>query len=144
LVKDLKCYNKYAFSVLDLLTSSRENGNYKTLAAWSEEVTSDQIVKKIYPLEGDYQYVILLSTEQGVDGTAIEIRNSRGEKLEYVYSVNDLDRNQITYFYTPPINDKYRLNFRVVNGHKKVTCMYMAILKGDEEFEYNIYPALNF
>jgi len=133
LVKDLKCYDETAFNAIDMLISSRSAGEYDPVAEWSEKVSSDKIVQKVFPLEGGIQYVIVLTTEENVDGTAIEIRNSLGEKLEYVSEVNDLDRNEINFFYTPPYDDKYRISFRVVNSHKPLTCMYMGIFEGEPD-----------
>ena len=133
LVKDLNCFDKAAFNALDLLISSRSIGEYVPVAEWSEKVNSKTIVKKIFPLEGGVQYVIVLTTEEGVDGTAIEIRNSLREKLEYTSKLNDLDRNQINFFYTPPYDDRYEISFRVVNSHKPATCMFMAIFEGDPD-----------
>jgi len=133
LTKDLKCFERSGYTALDLLMSSREAGNYEVMAEWSEKVSSSEIVTKKYPLEGAFQYVIVLTTESDVDGTAIEIRNGRGEKLEYEYKVTDLDRNQINFFYTPPNDDIYQISFRAVNSHRPSTCMYMAILKGDPD-----------
>lgn len=133
LVKDLKCYDETAFNAIDLLISTRSAGEYDPLAEWSEKVSSDKVVKKVFPLEGGIQYVIVLTTEENVDGTAIEIRNSLGEKLEYTSKVSDLDRNEINFFYTPPYDDNYRISFRVVNTHKPTTCMYMGIFEGDPD-----------
>lgn len=133
LVKDLKCFDKSAFTSLDLLISSRGSGEYEPLAEWSEKVTSKTIVRKVFPLEGGIQYVIVLTAEEAVDGTAIEIRNSLGDKLEYTSKVNDLDKNQINFFYTPPYDDNYQISFRAVNSQKATTCMFMAILEGDPD-----------
>lgn len=133
LTKDLRCFERSAFSALDLLMSSRESGGYVVMAEWSERVTSDRIVTKRFPLESTIQYVILLTTENGVDGTAIEIRDRRGERVKYEYKVSDLDRNQINLFFTPDRDDTYQLSFRVINEGKPETCMYMAILKGDKD-----------
>lgn len=134
LVKDLKCFDKAAFASLDFLISTREiGGEYVPLAEWSEKVSSNTIVRKVFPLEGGIQYVIVLTTEEGVDGTAIEIRNGMREKLEYTSRLNDLDRNQINFFYTPPYDDNYQIGFRVVNSSKPSTCMFMAIFEGDPD-----------
>ena len=133
LIKDLKCYNETAFNAIDLLISSRSAGEYNPLAEWSEKVSSDKIVRKVFPLEGGIQYVIVLTTEENVDGTAIEIRNKMGEQLEYYAEVNDLDRNEINFFYTPPYDDNYQISFRVVNSHKPLTCMYMGIFEGEPD-----------
>ena len=133
LVKDLKCFDKSAFTSLDLLISSRGSGEYVPLAEWSEKVTSNAVVRKIFPLEGGIQYVIVLTAEEGVEGTAIEIRNGLKEKLEYTSRLNDLDKNQINFFYTPPYDDNYEIRFRLVNGHKSPTCMFMAIFEGDPD-----------
>jgi len=133
IVKDLKCFDKSAFTSLDLLISSRESGEYVPVAEWSEKVTSNTIVRKIFPLEGSIQYVIVLTAEEGVEGTAIEIRNSMGEQLEYTSKVNDLDNDEINFFYTPPYDDAYQISFRLVNGHKATTCMFMAIFEGEPD-----------
>jgi hypothetical protein len=133
LVKDLKCFDMSAFSSLDLLISSRESGEYVPIAEWSEKVTSNTIVWKIFPLEGGIQYVIVLTAEEHVEGTAIEIRNGLGEKLEYTSRLNDLDKNQINFFYTPPYDDAYQIGFRQVNSHKSATCMFMAVFEGDPD-----------
>jgi len=133
LTKDLECFDRTAYSNLDLLISSRESGGYEAMAEWSKKVSSDEIVRKRFPMEGGFQYVILLTTEENVDATAIEIKDSRGEKLEYEYKISDLDRNQINFFYTPPHNDVYQILFKTVNAKKLSTCMYMAILKGDPD-----------
>jgi len=131
LTKQFKCFNQSAFSTLDFLISDRETGEYEPMAEWSERVSSSDIVRKKFPLEEDYQYVILLATEPGVDASALEIRNSAGEKLEYEYKVNDLDRNQITFFFTAPDDDIYQISFRTVTSKQPAVCMYMAILKGE-------------
>ena len=115
------------------MISTRRAGEYIAMAEWSEQVSSEKIIRKWFPMEEGFQYVILLSTEENVDGTAIEIRDSEGKKLEYIFKINDLDNNQITFFYTPPRDDKYEVSFRTVNSHKPSTCMYMAILKGDPD-----------
>jgi len=133
MVRDLKCYNQSAFRALDLLLSSRETGDYEVLAEWSEKVSSNKIVNKIYPLEGAFQYVIILTTEEGIDGSAIEIRDAEGNKIEYVSRIDDLDKSQINFFFTPPVDDIYQISFRVVNGSKPTTCMYMAIMKGEKD-----------
>ena len=133
LTKDIRCYDKVAYSALDLLVSSRESGGYQLMAEWSQRVSSGDIIRKKYPLEGGVQYVILLTTEQGADGTAIEIKDSRGEKQEYESKVTDLDSNQINIFFTPDRDDTYQILFRLVNNHKPQTCMYMAIMKGEKD-----------
>jgi hypothetical protein len=132
LTKDLKCFDKSAYEELDLLVSSRDAGEYVVLGEWSQNVTSDQVISKRFPLEGDFQYAIILSSEDGVDGTGIEIRNKRGEKIEYVSKVNEMDNSIINFFFTPPLDDLYSIRFRTVNSHKSSTCMFMAILKGEE------------
>src|SRR5437762_6188111 len=103
------------------------------MAEWSEKVSSEKIIRKWFPLEEGFQYAILLSTEENVDATAIEIRDSEGDKLEYTFKINDLDNNQITFFYTPPTDDSYEISFRTVNSSKPATCMYMAIMKGEKD-----------
>ncbi len=133
ITKDLKCFDRKAFSELNLLVSSRGSGEYKMLAEWSQNVASDQQIRKRYTFEGGFQYVIILSTETGVDGTGIEIRNNRGEKIEYIYKIDELDNNIINLFFTAPLDDVYSIYFKTVNSHKASTCMFMAILKGEEE-----------
>jgi len=133
LVKDLKCYDETAFNAIDMLISTRSAGEYEPIAEWSEKVSSDKIVKKIFPLEGGIQYVIVLTTEANVDGTAIEIRNGMGEKLEYTSTVDGLNKNEINFFYTPPYDDTYQISFRAVNSHRPTTCMYMGIFEGDPD-----------
>ncbi|MCY7411144.1 MAG: hypothetical protein LH473_12800 [Chitinophagales bacterium] len=132
ITKDLKCFDMKAFYELYLLVSSRGSGEYEMLAEWSQNVTSDQHIRKRYTFEGGFQYVIILSTETGVDGTGIEIRNNRGEKIDYIYKIDELDNNIINFFFTPPLDDVYSIYFRTVNSHKASTCMFMAILKGEE------------
>ncbi len=136
LTKDLKCFDNAAFSEMDLLVSSRSAGEYEVMAQWSEKVSSDDFVKKRFPLEGGFQFVIILTTENGVDGTGIEIRNSRGEKIDYIYKIDELDNNVINFFFTPPLDDVYSIIFRTVNTHKASSCMFMAILKGEEDSQY--------
>jgi hypothetical protein len=137
LTKDLRCFEPGAYSELDFLVSSRESGGYELMAQWSQHVSSDDIIKKRFPMESAIQYVILLSTESSADATAIEIRDSRGEKQEYEYKVSDLDRQQINLFYTPDYDDVYQISFRTINSHRARSCMYMAIMKGDKDpFEY--------
>jgi hypothetical protein len=131
--KDLKCFDQTGFTTLDMLVSSRESGGYVAVAEWSEQVSSSKIVHKTYHLEGGIQYALIVATEQQVDATGIEVRDSRGTKLEYVNTINDLSKNQITFFYTPPYDDNYELSFRVVNSNKPLTCLYMAIMKGDPD-----------
>ena len=133
LVKDLKCYDETAFNAIDLLISTRSAGEYEPIAEWSEKVSSEKMGKKIFQLEGGIQYVIVLTTDANVDGTAIEIRNGMGEKLEYTTTVGSLNKNEINFFYTPPYDDAYQISFRAVNSHKPTTCMYMGIFKGEPD-----------
>ena len=135
LTKDLKCFDRVAYSALDWMLSTRDAGGYETMAEWSQKVSSNEIVRKKFPLEGGFQYVIILATESDVDATAIEIKDSRGQKLEYESRISDLDRNQINFFYTPPSNDIYQILFRTVNIKKSTTCMYMAIMKGGADVQ---------
>ena len=129
--KDFKCFEKGAYTAFDLLKTTRTYGDYETEDEWSERLTSDKILKKNIELEGGRMYVILLASEEDVDGTALEIHDSDGTQLEYEFKITDLDNNQINFFYTPDRDDVYQLFFRVVNSHKDATCTYMAVLKGE-------------
>jgi hypothetical protein len=133
LVKDLRCFDAGAYTTMDLLINSRKSGEYLVIAQWSENVSTEQTIRKKFPLEGDFQYAILLATEFNVDATAIEIRDAQGKKLEYEYKITDLDRNQINFFYTPPYSGAYFLAFRTVNTSKAATCMYMTVMKGEKD-----------
>ena len=101
------------------------------VAEWSEKVSSDKIIRKIFPLEGAFQYVFLLSTEENVDGVALEIQDDTGQKLEYITETSSIDNNQIIFFFTAPQDGNYLISFRTVNSRQPATCMYMAILKGE-------------
>ena len=133
MTKDLKCFDQTGFTTLDMMLSDRESGGYLAVAEWSERVSSSQIVRKKYPMEGGIQYMLIVATEQKVDAVGIEVRDSHGTKLEYTHTINELLKNQISLFYTPPYDDDYELSFRVVNSNKPLTCLYMAIMKGDPD-----------
>lgn len=135
LVKDLQCYEPSAYAAFDLLSTTREYGEYEPMAIWSRKISSGDIVEKFYPLEGGIQYAIILATEDGVDATAMEIRDKEGNQVEYLFKINELNNNQINFFYTPSRDDTYRFYFRVMNRQKSSSCLYMTILKGGVNIE---------
>ena len=136
--KDFRCFNQSAYTAFDFLKTTRSYGNYETEEEWSKQLSSEDIEKKFLELDGGRQYVIIIAAEEGVDGTAIEVRDMMGTVFEYVFRINELDNNFINLFFTPGIDDVYQIYFRVVNSKKSHTCTYMAILKGDIDPEEGI------
>ncbi len=134
--KEFKCTDQQIFATYDLLKTTRSYGNYDPQNEWSQELSSEQIIRKSVELEGGRQYAILLVTRKDVDATGVEIRDQYGFQLEYVYKVTELDKGQINVFYTPDVDGIYQLYFRVVDNAP--VCSYMAVLKGDLDPEFGI------
>jgi hypothetical protein len=137
--KDFKCNDIIVYESFDLLKSTRSYGNYDPEEEWSEYLTSGKIIRKRVDLDGGRQYTILLVTEKSVDASAIEIRDDMGLQLEYVFKINELDREQINLFYTPVNDGTYQIYFRVINSRQPASCTYMAILEGDLDPEYGTF-----
>lgn len=134
--KEYKCMDQQIYATYDLLKTTRSYGNYDPQNEWSQELTSDQIVRKSVELEGGRQYAILLVTRKDVAATGVEIRDQYGFQLEYVYKVNELDKGQINVFYTPDVDGIYQVFYRVVDTTP--VCSFMAVLKGDLDPEFGI------
>lgn len=133
---DFKCFNKGAYQTFDFLKSTRSYGGYEPENEWSQALSSGQILRKNAELDGGRQYVILLATEKGCDATAIEIRDELGVQQEYIYKISELDKDEITLFYTPVSDGNYQIYFRVLNSKQSLSCTYIAVLEGQLDPEY--------
>ncbi|MCS6916830.1 MAG: hypothetical protein RMK52_08485 [Chitinophagales bacterium] len=131
--KDLQCTHAEVLKQVDLLVSTRSFGEYRTMAMWSQQLSSDQIMRRRYPMEGGYLYVAIVSAPQGIDALALEIRNSYGEKIEYVTKITELDNYLINHFFTPPDDDIYQFNVRVINRNSNRSCVCLVLMKGEED-----------
>ena len=130
---EFKCFDKNVVTAFDFLKTTRSFGNYEVEEEWSRFLSSDKIEKKLVELDGGRQYTFLVVAEPGVDATALEIRDLSGVQVEYVYKINEMDNNEINFFYTPLNDGIYQVLYRVVNSAKIYTCTYMAVLKGDPD-----------
>ncbi|MCS6991856.1 MAG: hypothetical protein NZL95_08340 [Chitinophagales bacterium] len=131
--KDLRCTDKEVLANLELMTTTRTYGGYQTMGLWSEALSSEEILRRRYPMEGGILYVAIVTAPKGINALALEIRNSYGEKIEYVTQFNELDNHLINHFFTPPDDDIYVLSVRVINRKSARTCVGLALMKGEDD-----------
>ncbi len=133
LIKRLHCTNSYIGQQLDLMVSTRAFGEYEPVAVWSSALSHLDLLVGTYELEGDVMYVVLVCTEPHIDALALEIRDERGELIEYVPKITDLDKNILNHFFVPMYDGRYQFLVRVQNRNKPRTCSYLMLLRGEEE-----------
>lgn len=131
--RDLKCTDAEVMANVDLLTSTRQYGEYRVLGMWSQAVTADEVMRRRYPMEGGVLYVVIVSAPKGVDALALEIRNSYGEKIEYVTKITDLDNHILNHFFTPPDDDLYLMSARVIHKKRPRSCLFLVLMKGEND-----------
>jgi hypothetical protein len=130
---EFKCFDKNVVTAFDFLKTTRSFGNYEVEEEWSRFLSSDKIEKKLVELDGGRQYTFLVVAEPGVDATALEIRDLSGVQVEYVYKINEMDNNEINFFYTPLNDGIYQVCIESLILRKFIPARIWLFLKGDPD-----------
>jgi hypothetical protein len=129
-----ECTNQVASFHFDQLTSTRSHGNYEIEEAWSRQLSSSETEKMLMELEGEVQYVFILSTDKSARASAIEVRDEYNTVVDFLFRVNEPDNSYVNLFFTPMSDGIYQILYKVIHDHS--ACTYMAILKGDPDPDF--------